>query len=429
MKYEIFISYSRKDGETARKICELLDEAGVSYYINPDGNDEDKDFPEEQIAKIKSCEKMLFVASIHAYKSALALREIYHSFQNIKKSNIYLYQIDGQPLPKSINALFLVENRRNITQNPLDASFVCDICHVVPQPVKQDSVESEQVVVEVPKPEPKPEPQPKVAPNPKPVPRPSTAPAARCGRPASLDAMPKKRSKTGLIIGIVAGLIVLTTAILTLVTVSNIGGDGRVNEYDVYQGDPNDPFSSAKLPVDNKTTYKVGDIYNKNGKCGVVFEVSHDGKHGKILSFDTSQQQWSSEEKYQQGITIGALGEDDGKYNTDLILGRGNGYDYPAANWCRMKGSDWYLPAIRELEVVLLNPYVCRAVNQTLHSVGAPKLHTYGETAWYWSSTEYRQNPALYASLVRTHDAQVNYGYKYLYRKNGDPYVRAVAIF
>lgn len=31
-------------------------------------------------------------------------------------------------------------------------------------------------------------------------------------------------------------------------------------------------------------TYKVGDIYDVDGKKGVVFEVSEDGKHGKIIA-------------------------------------------------------------------------------------------------------------------------------------------------
>ena len=443
MKYEIYISYSRKDGEAVRKMCELLDEAGVSYYINPDGNDEDKDFSEEQIAKIKSCEKMLFVASFHAYKSALALREIYHGFSNLKKSNVFLYQIDNHPLPKSINAIFLAENCRNIVDNPFDASLICDMFRIIPQSVVVEAPkpepqpvvaetpkpEPQPVVVEAPKPEPQPAPQPKVAPRPQPAPRPSVA-AAKAGRPASLNAMPKKRSKTGLIIGVVVGLIVLATAVLTLIVVGGIDFS-RVKEpvVEVVHEDVSGAFDLNKLPVDNKTTYKVGDIYNKNGKAGVVFEVSRDGKHGKIVSFDTTQEQWIDADLYAQGVIVGIFNEEDGKINTDAIMARGDSYKFPAAQWCRMKGNDWYLPAISEVETLLLHAHICRAVNNTLRSVGAPELHTYGEKAWYWSSTEYPQSPANFAWLVRSHDAQTNYGYKNHDRNQGDPYVRAVAAF
>ena len=467
MKYEIYISYSRKDGEAVRRICELLDEAGVSYYINPEGNDEDKDFSEEQIAKIKSCEKMLFVASFHAYKSALALREIYHGFSNLKKSNVFLYQIDNHPLPKSINAIFLAENCRNIVDNPFDASLICDMFRIIPQPVVAEvpkpepqpvvaevpkpetqpvvaetpkvepqpvvaeapKVEPQPVVAEVPKPEPQPAPQPKVAPRPQPAPRPSVV-AAKAGRPASLNAMPKKRSKTGLIIGVVVGLIVLATAVLTLIVVGGIDFS-RVKEpvVEVVHEDVPGAFDLNKLPVDNKTTYKVGDIYNKNGKAGVVFEVSRDGKHGKIVSFDTTQEQWITADLYAQGVIVGIFNEEDGKINTDAIMARGDSYKFPAAQWCRMKGNDWYLPAISEVETLLLHAHICRAVNNTLRSVGAPELHTYGEKAWYWSSTEYPQSPANFAWLVRSHDAQTNYGYKNHDRNQGDPYVRAVAAF
>ena len=455
MKYEIYISYSRKDAEAVRKMCELLDEAGVSYYINPDGNDEDKDFSEEQIVKIKSCEKMLFVASFHAYKSALALREIYHGFSNLKKSNVFLYQIDNHPLPKSINAIFLAENCRNIVDNPFDASLICDMFRIIPQPVVVEAPkpEPQPVVAETPKPEPqpvvveapKPEPQPVVVEAPKPEPqsalqskvaqRPQSAPrpsvvAAKAGRPASLNAMPKKRSKTGLIIGVVVGLIVLATAVLTLIVVGGIDFS-RVKEpvVEVVHEDVPGAFDLNKLPVDNKTTYKVGDIYNKNGKAGVVFEVSRDGKHGKIVSFDTTQEQWITADLYAQGVIVGIFNEEDGKINTDAIMARGDSYKFPAAQWCRMKGNDWYLPAISEVETLLLHAHICRAVNNTLRSVGAPELHTYGEKAWYWSSTEYPQSPANFAWLVRSHDAQTNYGYKNHDRNQGDPYVRAVAAF
>lgn len=470
MKCEIYISYSRKDGEAVRKMCELLDEAGVSYYINPEGNDEDKDFPEEQIAKIKSCEKMLFVASFHAYKSALALREIYHGFSNLKKSNVFLYQIDNHPLPKSINAIFLAENCRNIVDNPFDASLICDMFRIIPQPVVEapkvepqpvvvevpkvepqpvvaeapkvepqpvpepvvvevPKVEPQPVVAEAPKPEPQPAPQPRVAPRPQPAPRPSVA-AVKGGRPASLNAMPKKRSKTGLIIGVVVGLIVLATAVLTLIVVGGIDFS-RVKEsvVEVVHEDVPGAFDLNKLPVDNKTTYKVGDIYNKNGKAGVVFEVSRDGKHGKIVSFDTTQEQWIAADLYAQGVIVGIFNEEDGKINTDAIMARGDSYKFPAAQWCRMKGNGWYLPAISEVETLLLHAHICRAVNNTLRSVGAPELHTYGEKAWYWSSTEYPQSPANFAWLVRSHDAQTNYGYKNHDRNQGDPYVRAVAAF
>ncbi|MBE6203019.1 MAG: serine/threonine protein kinase, partial [Rikenellaceae bacterium] len=43
------------------------------------------------------------------------------------------------------------------------------------------------------------------------------------------------------------------------------------------------PEEDVALP-ETSAPYKVGDYYNENGKEGVVFEVSDDGRHGKIVS-------------------------------------------------------------------------------------------------------------------------------------------------
>lgn len=34
MTYKVFISYSRKDGRIADRICEELDKAGITYFID-----------------------------------------------------------------------------------------------------------------------------------------------------------------------------------------------------------------------------------------------------------------------------------------------------------------------------------------------------------------------------------------------------------
>lgn len=67
-------------------------------------------------------------------------------------------------------------------------------------------------------------------------------------------------------------------------------------------------------------TYKVGDYYNENGKEGVVFEVSADGNHGKIVSMVQSADwiQWSSDENEKVRL-IGADSKTDGAYNMSKI--------------------------------------------------------------------------------------------------------------
>lgn len=94
---------------------------------------------------------------------------------------------------------------------------------------------------------------------------------------------------------------------------------------------------------------------------------------------------------------------------------------YPAFEKCAAQGEGWYLPAIGELEKLLLNDAVHEAVNRTLERRGGEKLFDKGEWLYYWSSSEKSEKSAWYISM--------RYGrsggrYKYY-----DHYVRAVSAF
>ena len=173
-----------------------------------------------------------------------------------------------------------------------------------------------------------------------------------------------------------------------------------------------------------EVTYQVGDYYDDGVKQGVVFDVSDGGRHGKIVSLDQIQLQWCTEEQYGKGIVVGTSSESDGKANTDKVMARADSSQYPAFQWCRAKGAEWYLPAIDELKRLLLNDEVRNAVNKTLDQHGAVKLGKKGETGWYWSSSEYVGNNQFCAWLVYMSLGRAGNFTKYI---NG--YVRAVSAF
>ena len=127
-------------------------------------------------------------------------------------------------------------------------------------------------------------------------------------------------------------------------------------------------------------TYKVGDRYEANGVQGVVFEVSSDGKHGKIMSFTQASNKlvWSS-----------------------------------ANTWCSNQGAGWRLPTKEELCLIYRSKTI---LNSTLASVNARLSDGY-----YWSLSEY--NPSR-AWLVH-----MNEDLTYNYDKSGYFYVRAVCAF
>ena len=160
--------------------------------------------------------------------------------------------------------------------------------------------------------------------------------------------------------------------------------------------------------VSNTTTktYKVGDYYNENGKQGVVFEVSADGKSGKIVSMKQTVLQWSSDAAEQRRL-IGANKITDGAYNMAMVKAIPGWQDkYPAFKWCADLGEGWYLPSREELKSFIQNGTAQNAVNRTLVEKGGMKLHNKGDKyEWYMSSTELGkfENWAVFMYFGNTH--------------------------
>lgn len=136
-------------------------------------------------------------------------------------------------------------------------------------------------------------------------------------------------------------------------------------------------------------TYNVGDYYNVSGLKGIVWSVSEDGKHGKLISIYEESLQWSTEEK-----TTNAKSQDG--ENNQLVIEQLVDWEtkYPAFAYCSSQGEGWYLPGFDELRNfdsetdILTDAELLKKVNETLTSIGGDKLKGVGEYVQYWSSTE-----------------------------------------
>ena len=189
------------------------------------------------------------------------------------------------------------------------------------------------------------------------------------------------------------------------------------------------PVSTPSPTPAPAKTYKVGDYYNDGVREGVVFEVSADGRHGKIVSMTESTEylKWSSDSAEQKRL-IGADSKTDGAYNMAKVKAiSGWQSKYPAFKWCADLGEGWYLPAIEELKTFTLNDAVHDAVNRTLSARGGTKLYNRGEWEDYWSSTEdnYKFSSgefcAWYVGMCNGSTSSYDKGVNY--------YVRAVSAF
>lgn len=138
--------------------------------------------------------------------------------------------------------------------------------------------------------------------------------------------------------------------------------------------------------------YEIGDYYSEDGVMGIVFQVSDDGAHGKILSLNEFQCAWGDTLLMHTNDTLNG-------YNNMKIIKQTNQWEekFPAFFWCESKNVEdikgWYLPAKNELQMILTNR---EKINQTLESIGAESL--LGKI--YWSSTEYNQFEVYHADFI-----------------------------
>ena len=95
-------------------------------------------------------------------------------------------------------------------------------------------------------------------------------------------------------------------------------------------------------------SYKVGDIYDVDGKKGIVFEVSEDGKHGKIIATEIISEK--------------------------MTWGK-------AMEWGKQLKDGWYMPSYEEMLVVL------EVVDKVL-----PKMADV--RGYFWTTTEFDSNCA-----------------------------------
>ena len=103
--------------------------------------------------------------------------------------------------------------------------------------------------------------------------------------------------------------------------------------------------------------YSVGDLLMVNGETGVVFAISADGQHGKVVSVAETKCIWSY-----------------------------------AKTWCSEYGNGWRLP--RQEELKMINS-VRDVINSTLSANGYSVLYN----APYWSIDELDSKNAWYVQM------------------------------
>jgi len=117
MKYDVFISYSRKDTAVVDKIYQTLTADGLTCFIDRTGIDGGADFPIVITQGILDSRLLLFIASKNSYDSDFTKKELTFAVTNKGSSFIFPLIIDGTPLPKSLEFLLSDINWRSLSSS------------------------------------------------------------------------------------------------------------------------------------------------------------------------------------------------------------------------------------------------------------------------------------------------------------------------
>lgn len=478
MKYDVFISYSRKDIEIAKSLCAVLDAYKQHYkfeYFFDTSEIKGRDEYLKRIARaISESITVLFLAGQNSYASEFCAKELL--FADKRGVHIHQYRIDDAEMPLDLDMLLGNHQYREMKSTPID-SFVREVladalgCEILPleeleerrrlenlerqerqaayeqelrdsikiieerrseikseilshkraiEVLEQEDVDSKKKIAEL---------YSKLG-----IQQDFNYEEERDeGHQHRDDREPDDIGEVDLFDKIgrwmakhiewVASFFLFILFGLIAVVSYNLWAKEKQAEPPVKTTVAPLTVETTEVPLTEEIaeveTYSVGDYYDDGKRQGVVFAVWDDGRHGKIVSLDQAEKQWCTDGKYntneqsEKKSVVGASSDSDGKSNTDKVIARTDSNKYPAFQWCRAKGDEWYLPSKEELKLLYK---VKDKVNKTLIDKSMEVLHR-----WYWSSTE---STSSYGWLFNMSDGYHSHAEKYY-----NHYVCAVSAF
>ncbi len=111
-KYDIFISYSRRDYKVADKIVSALNAGGFTYFRDQQGIESGSDFLQSIINAIDSSKLFLCVLSYNAYSSEFVIKELEYALQR-KDAIVLPVIVDNSQLPDRLSLSLFGLNMAN----------------------------------------------------------------------------------------------------------------------------------------------------------------------------------------------------------------------------------------------------------------------------------------------------------------------------
>ena len=147
-KYDVFISYSRKDTKIADRICAAMDKEGISYFIDRQGIAGGMEFPTELADAICESTLFLFLASKNSYVSKYTINEITFAFNEKERNRILPYIIDQTELPRNLRFVFAGISWRVMQEAPIETVLMFDLLTLLGREQKKVEPERKETVEE-----------------------------------------------------------------------------------------------------------------------------------------------------------------------------------------------------------------------------------------------------------------------------------------
>lgn len=146
MKYDVFISYSRKDSEIADRICGVLEDNDIKYFIDRSDISGGEEFSSVLIDAIEDSTVFLFLGSKNSYSSKWTSKELHFALNHKDRVAIIPYLIDGEPLPSDIEFKIADLNIRFGEEHPVESVLLNDIKTALEKMAPKDGKEDMRMV-------------------------------------------------------------------------------------------------------------------------------------------------------------------------------------------------------------------------------------------------------------------------------------------
>ena len=101
MKYDVFISYSRKDSAIVKRFADELGKAGYTYWMDVDGVESGDEFKKKIAAAIRESRVFLYFSSASSNESEWTVKELNYAIKN--QSYIIPIKLDGANYNESVD--------------------------------------------------------------------------------------------------------------------------------------------------------------------------------------------------------------------------------------------------------------------------------------------------------------------------------------